>query len=121
MESGDAMAEIADHGLNLDLRTRRGADFALTLVLRDAPVGEGGVLIDVTGSIAVTRIFAPGQADVNFGYAVSGPAGTITISLNAAQTMNMQQTWAYVVGYKNAAGATRALLFGSFFVSQDRI
>lgn len=110
-------AEILDHGQQLDLRTRRGADFALLLTLLDAPAGDP---IDLTGASVVGRIFAPGQADVNWAAVVDGPAGQITISVPAGKTENMIQDWAYTLGYK-LSGATKPLLFGAFRVAQDRL
>lgn len=112
------MAEILDHGQQLDLRTRRGADFGLPVLLLDAP---GGSPINIAGATAVSRIFAPGQADVVFDYSIDGPGGTITIGVPAGRTRNMQQEWQYVLGYKDAAGATHPLLFGAFRVAQEAL
>jgi hypothetical protein len=114
------MSEIADHGQQLTLRTRRGADFALLLTLLDAPA-PGGSPLDLTGATVVGRVFAHDRADLTFASSVNGPAGEITIGLSAAQTMNMSQDWQYVLGYKDAAGATHPLLFGQLFVSQERL
>lgn len=114
---GVLMAEIADHGQQLDLRTRRGADFSVLLTLLDAP---GGSPIDLTGATVVSRIFAPGSPDVVFQYSVDGPAGQITLTVNAATTRNMLQNWQYTAGYK-LAGQTHPLLFGQFLVSQESL
>lgn len=113
-------AEILDHGQQLDLRTRRGADFELLISLLDVPL-PAGVPVDITGSTGVSRIFCPGQPDIVFSAVVDGPAGTITISLSAGQTLSMTQDWQYTMGYKNAAGRTRALLFGALRVSQEAL
>lgn len=112
------MAEILDHGQQLDLRTRRGADFALDLTLYTDDAET--IPLDITGATVVSRIFAPGQPDMVFGGSVDGPSGVITVSLTAAQTLNMPQDWQYVLGFK-LAGATRALLFGAFRVAQDQL
>lgn len=116
------MAEISDHGQQCDLRTRRGASFALTLELAHPEPPDGdGLPEDITGATAVTRIYADGKPDVVFSAVIDGPAGTILISLSAAQTLEMQQNWGYVVGWRDAAGATHPALFGAFYVSQDRL
>lgn len=114
------MAEILDHGQQLDLRTRRGADFELPITLLTEPL-PAGVPVDITGSTCVSRIFSAGQPDIVFSAVVAGPTGTITISLSAGQTLAMTQDWQYVMGYKDASGSTRALLFGAFRVSQEAL
>ena len=113
------MAEILDHGQQLDIRTRRGADFSRTITLYDAPL-PGGSPIDITGALVVGRIFAPGFADIAWDYSVDGPAGQLVISVPAARTRNMVQDWQYTLGYK-LDGATKALLFGAFRVAQDSL
>lgn len=112
------MAEILDHGQQLDLRTRRGADFAIVLTLLDAPNGSP---INLTGASGVGRIFSTGQADVIPTFAVNASAGQLTVSVSAGKTLNMVQDWQYVVGYKDANGATHPLIFGAFKVSQEAL
>lgn len=109
------MSEILDHGQQLDLRTRRGADFSLLLTLLDAP---GGSPVDITGAVVVGRISAPGQADVQWSGVIDGPAGQITVSVVAGRTLTMVQDWQYTLGYK-LSGSTKALLFGAFRVAQE--
>lgn len=114
--------EIDDHGQSLTLRTRRGADLRLQLFIGDANSvdPDNPDPINLTGATVISRIFADGQAGVVFAYTVDGPAGTITLQLTAAQTLNMQQDWNYVLAYK-LAGITQPLLFGPLFVSQDQL
>jgi hypothetical protein len=109
-------AELLDHGQELTLRTRRGADFVFTLTLTD----DSDVPIDITGATVIGRVFAPGQADVQLstGSSVDGPAGQITIRVAATQTKQMVQDWQYTLGYL-LGGVRKALLFGKFFVSQE--
>jgi hypothetical protein len=111
------MAEITDHGQQCDLRTRRGADFSLQLALTDALASP----VNIAGATCVSRIFADGKPDVVFSSVVTGALGLIVIGLSAGQTADMQQNWNYVVGYKDAAGATHPLMFGAFYVSQEKL
>lgn len=112
------MAEILQHGQQLDLRTRRGADFGLKLRLQTKDATP--LPIDISGAVVVSRIFAPGQADQVFGSIVDGPSGTITLLVAAGVTKNMVQDWQYVLAYK-LAGTTTPLLFGAFRVAQDSL
>lgn len=116
------MAEIDDRGQNLTLRTRRGADLRFELFVGDANSPDPDNLdpIDLTGATLVSRIFAPGLAGFLFGYTIDGPAGTIVVTLTAAQTINMAQDWQYVIAYK-LAGITQPLLYGPLFVSQEQL
>lgn len=112
------MAEILSHGQQLDLRTRRGADFSLVIQLwTDA---GHTIPVDLTGATCVSRIFATGQADVVFDASIDGPAGSITIAVPAGRTQGMPQDWQYVLGYK-LAGATTPLIFGAFRVAQESL
>lgn len=108
--------EILDHGQELTLRARRGADFALSITLTD----DLDVPINLTGAVIVGRIFAAGQPDVLISGSVDGPAGKLTISVSAARTKQMVPDWRYVLGY-TLSGSTKAILFGNFFVSQEFI
>lgn len=113
------MAEILDHGQQLDLRTRRGADFVLDVILYTDDTETTPV--DITGATVVGRIFAPGQPDVQWQGSVDGPAGTLTVALSAGVTLNMQQDWSYTMGYRSAGGQVTALLFGFFRVAQETL
>jgi hypothetical protein len=108
--------EILDHGQQLDLRTRRGADFSLKITQL---VSRGpDVPLDITGASVVGRIASPGLPDIAWNYVVDGPAGVLTVSVPAGRTLAMVQDWTYTLGMK-LAGVTTPLLFGSFRVSQE--
>ena len=111
--------EILDHGQQLDLRTRRGADFVLDVLLFEDEAET--IPVDLTGASVVGRIFAPGFPDVQWDSAVDGPAGLLTISVPKERTRNMVQDWEYTMGYRSAGGQTTALIFGFFRVAQETL
>lgn len=113
------MAEILDHGQQLDLRSRRGADFVIDVQLFTDDTET--TPLDITGASVVGRIFAPGQPDIYWGWSVDGPNGMITLSVPKGTTRNMQQDWEYTCGYRSAGGQTTALLFGFFRVAQESL
>ena len=106
-------AELLDHGQELTLRTRRGADLVFTLTLKDG----GGSIIDITGATTTGRIYSAGQPDVAIPATVNGPAGQITVHLTAATTKQLPQDSQYVFAYI-LAGVVKPLIFGAFEVSQ---
>ncbi len=105
---------IVDHGQELTLRTRRGADLVFAVTLQNPP----GTPIDITGATIVGRIFAPGQADIPIAGVVDGPAGKLTVTVPATTTKQMAQDWNYALGM-SLAGVVKMLTFGAFQVSQD--
>lgn len=110
--------ELLLHGQQLDLRTRRGADFAFVLTLyTDETLTTP---LDITGAVVIGRIFAPNQSDVPWDGSVDGPAGAITLSVPAGRTLNMVQDWAFTLGYR-LAGSSVPLLFGAFRVAQESL
>lgn len=115
------MAEILDHGQQLDLRTRRGADFVLDVILYEDEAETIPAETMLTGASVVGRIFVAGQPDVLWLSSIDAPAGTITISVPKGVTRNMTQDWEYTLGIRTAAGQTTALLFGFFRVAQETL
>lgn len=115
------MAEILSHGQQLDLRTRRGADFVLDVQLFEDELETVPAETLVTGATVVGRIFAPGQPDVQWSGSVDGPTAVITVAVAAGTTRNMQQDWEYTLGLRSAAGQVTALLFGFFRVAQETL
>lgn len=113
--------EILDHGQQLDLRSRRGADFVLDVRLFEDDAETIPAETLVTGAAVVGRIFAPGQPDVQWVSSVDGPTATFTISVPAGVTRNMQQDWEYTMGFRSAGGQVTALLFGFFRVAQETL
>jgi hypothetical protein len=108
------MAEISDHGQNLRLSTRRGADLRFALELTDADDAP----IDLTGAELLSRISAPNQPTKEFEYSVGG--NTFTVTLSAAVTRNMGENWSYTLGFK-LGGVTQALLYGQLYVAQEAL
>ena len=108
------MAEILEHGQQLDLRSRRGADFSLAITIYEDEAETIPATALVTGSSVVGRIFAPGQPDVEWQGTVDGPSATVSIAVSRGVTRNMQQDWQYTLGLRSAGGQVTALLFGAF-------
>jgi hypothetical protein len=115
------MAEILDHGQQLDLRTRRGADFAFDVRLFEDEDETIPAVTLVTGSTVIGHIFAPGQPDVLWIGSTDGPTATLTVQVPAGVTRNMQQDWEYTLGLRSAGGQVTALLWGFFRVAQETL